>query len=145
MAFENVEGRRALSRRARRDRCPYGLVDASYGVSGPPIAPNGVQLHIWSPMGKNLRRKDRRLLWATVEVTWEDGGRRVAKAQILHVSPHGIRLEMSDALPVRRIAHIESSDLGISVNASVRHCNRAGFKFIGGLEFTGGSSWYPTS
>ena len=27
----------------------------------------------------------------------------MAKAQILDVSPHGIRLEMSDALPVRRI------------------------------------------
>ena len=64
----------------------------------------------------------------------------MAKAQILDVSPHGIRLEMSDALPVRRKAHIKSCELGSSANASVRHCNRAGVKFIVGLKFTGGSS-----
>ena len=52
---------------------------------------------------------------------------------------------MPEALPVRRIVRVKSSDLGISANASVRHCNRAGHKFIVGLEFTGGSSWYPSS
>ena len=59
------------------------------------------------------------------------------------LSKQGIQLEMPEALQVRRIAVVRSSELGISANVSVRHCNRAGSNFLVGMEFTGGT--YPVN
>ena len=88
----------------------------------------------WSP---ELRRSRRyQISDEPLEVSWLDhrGRIKTARAKVVNVSENGIALRIPEAvLPFA--VRFKSARLNLDGLGSVRHCCRAGFKYVVGLEF----------
>jgi hypothetical protein len=92
---------------------------------------------------KNLRRHRR---YGTsgddLEVSWLDkcGNMKTTRAKVLNVSEHGIAFRVPEA-GMPSLVRFKSNRFNVNGIGSVRHCYRAGFKYIVGLEFGFGLRW----
>ena len=62
----------------------------------------------------------------------------MVKAALLDISEAGLRLAVPEEIPIRTFVFIDDPTLGISTNATVRHCKRNVMKYVIGVEFSGG-------
>jgi hypothetical protein len=97
------------------------------------------------PHKGDLRRHERVLQGAPVQVSWKDrlGNEKFANAEILDVSEAGIRVKVPESLAEHTLVTLRSERLALHGRASVRSCDRQGAKYLVGLEFIGGLSWKP--
>ncbi|MFN3323094.1 MAG: PilZ domain-containing protein [Bryobacteraceae bacterium] len=96
---------------------------------------------------KELRRHPRRPIQELVPITWEEpnSGQRGARVRCTDISESGMRVEVERPLPLRTMVKVDARKLGLIGMASVRYCRQGkNFKYIVGLEFTGGMVWRPT-
>jgi len=93
----------------------------------------------------DLRRQDRFGCFQTVTVMWRDsrGEDKFTTAQALDVSPHGLRLQLPEAVPFQTCITLRAVKLGLHGRASVRHCSRSGTRFAVGVQFAGDLRWNP--
>lgn len=88
-------------------------------------------------MSQDLRRHRRVNLPSSVRVSWQDGGaEKYARGRCLDVSASGLRIEVPERIPVRTYVTVSADQPHFNANASVRHCTRAGSKYVLGLEFS---------
>jgi hypothetical protein len=87
----------------------------------------------------NLRRTERQPRLERLALSWADdsGNPSMAWGRCCDLSPDGMRVEVSDKLPVRAYVNFRSEDGKITGSGSVRYCVRTKMKNIVGLEFTG--------
>ena len=101
----------------------------------------------WSALKrKDLRRHRRYAVDSGIlQVSWLDitGAMKMARTRALNVSEGGIALELPEAAMPQSMIRFQSDKYKIRGAGAVRHCRRAGTKFIVGLEFTEGLRWTP--
>jgi PilZ domain len=88
-------------------------------------------------MSNDIRRHPRIPYPGLIRLSWQDSHPRFAQGRCLDISTSGIRMECPAPIPVRSYVVLRSDRIGLVSNASVRHCTRAGGKYILGLEFSG--------
>ena len=93
----------------------------------------------------DLRRETRHPVQGTLRILWEnsDGREVISRAQVVDVSPSGLKLRLEDKIPIRTYISCNEPKLGLCGRGSVRYCHFAKGKFDVGIEFTGGSGWRP--
>ncbi|HUA19782.1 MAG TPA: PilZ domain-containing protein [Bryobacteraceae bacterium] len=93
----------------------------------------------------DLRRQDRLNCTQTVTVMWRDsrGEDKFANVPALDVSPHGLRLQLPEAVPYQATITLRAAKLGLHGRASVVHCSRKGTRFAVGVQFAGDLRWNP--
>ena len=93
----------------------------------------------------DLRRETRHPLQGSLRILWEnsDGRERISRAQVVDVSPSGLKLRLEEKIPIRTYVSCNEPKLGLCGRGSVRYCHFAKGKFDVGIEFTGGSGWRP--
>lgn len=79
---------------------------------------------------------------AEVKITWlaADGGARFARGRCIDLSQSGMKIEVTESIPVQSRVGVECSTAGVRCTALVRHCSRSKMKWHVGLEFTTGLS-----
>lgn len=89
-------------------------------------------------MAKDIRRHPRVPFPGGIRLSWQDptGNMSFALGRCIDLSASGMRLELPVAIPVRSYVTMKTDQGGIATNASVRHCARAGGKYIVGIEFS---------
>jgi PilZ domain len=97
-----------------------------------------------SPARGNTRRHRRYQIKADeyLQVSWLDmtGGLQVKNVRALDVSEDGISIELpSPAMPLR--VQFQSDRFRITGMGAVRHCHRAGTRFVVGLQFADNLHW----
>src|SRR6266568_561327 len=101
----------------------------------------------WSALKrKDLRRHRRYAVDAGVlQVSWLDltGKMKMTRTRALNISEGGIALELPEAAQPQSMIRFQSDKYKIRGVGAVRHCRRAGTKFIVGIEFTEGLHWRP--
>src|SRR5713226_4132795 len=99
----------------------------------------------WSALKrKNLRRNRRYAVDAGIlQVSWLDlsGKMKMTRTRALDISEGGIALELPEAAAPLSLVRFQSGRFKVMGAGAVRHCRRAGSKYIVGLEFTDGLSW----
>jgi hypothetical protein len=95
----------------------------------------------------DLRRESRHPLQGNLRILWEnsDGREMISRAQVVDVSPSGLKLRLEVKIPIRTYISCNEPRLGLCGRGSVRYCNFVKGKFDVGIEFTGGSGWRPSS
>jgi len=89
-------------------------------------------------------RKDGRFAYrGKISLTWanQNGDPCALNGQCLDVSSRGIKVKVDSEIPTRTVVTVNARDLALHGSASVRACNRAGGRYIIGLEFVGGLKW----
>lgn len=89
-------------------------------------------------MARETRRHRRVSFPAIARLSWQDehGNYKFTRGRCLDVSQSGLRVELPEPMALRSYVTVQAEVLGITENASVRHCARAGGKYIVGLEFS---------
>jgi hypothetical protein len=88
---------------------------------------------------RRYARKDERLAMSgSVRLVWQDdsGFEKFVRGRCLDVSQSGLRMELPEAIPVRSYVTVKADQVGLAVNAAVRHCAPSRGKYIVGLEFS---------
>jgi hypothetical protein len=101
----------------------------------------------WSALKrKDLRHSRRYALDAGVlKISWLDvtGSMKMARTRGLNISEGGIAIELPEAALPLSLVRFQSDRFNVRGAGYVRHCRRAGSKFIVGLEFAEGLRWCP--
>jgi hypothetical protein len=101
----------------------------------------------WSALKrKDLRHHRRYALDAgTLKVSWLDlqGAMKMARTRGLNISEGGIAIELPEAALPLSLVRFQSDRFNLRGAGYVRHCHRAGAKFVVGLEFAEGLRWTP--
>ncbi|MFN7923699.1 MAG: PilZ domain-containing protein [Bryobacteraceae bacterium] len=94
-------------------------------------------------MSHDIRRHKRRLADAKVHLSWsDDHGRQIfVRGRCVDISQSGMRVAVSDQVPVRAIVNFQVEGLHFRGSATVRSCTRVGMTHHAGLEFSGGIKW----
>ncbi len=96
-------------------------------------------------MEKNngTRHSGRVPIKAQVRLAWHDEHdiNRYAQGRCLNISMTGLRMEVSDTIPVGTYVSFRIESLRFGGSASVRNVNRRGVRQSIGLEFSGGLRW----
>jgi hypothetical protein len=99
----------------------------------------------WSALKrKDLRRHRRYAVDSGVlQVFWLDmsGNMKMARTKALNISEGGMAIELPEAAAPLSLVRFESHKYKVVGSGSVRHCHRAGSKYIVGLEFSDGLHW----
>ena len=99
----------------------------------------------WSALKRKDLRRHRRYLVdsGTLQVFWLDvtGEMKMTRTRALNISEGGIAIELPTAAQPLSLVRFESDKYKVRGVGAVRHCRRAGSKFIVGLEFTEGVHW----
>jgi hypothetical protein len=93
---------------------------------------------MYPPRGREARREERYPLTCALLISWQraNGEPSTSRATCREVSPHGARVECSEALIARSNVYLSAPSYGLMGNATVRYCRRQGMKFAIGLEFS---------
>jgi hypothetical protein len=94
----------------------------------------------------DLRRTDRQVCDHNITVMWRGprGEDKFVLAKALDICESGLRLQMPEGLPRQTSLGLSAAKLGLTGNASVRHCTQMSVsKFTVGIEFTAGLRWTP--
>jgi hypothetical protein len=101
----------------------------------------------WSALKrKDLRRHRRYAVDSGVlQISWLDttGKMKMTRTRALNISEGGMAIELPEAAMPLSMIRFESHKYKIGGSGAVRHCHRAGAKFIVGFEFTEGLRWTP--
>ena len=91
------------------------------------------------PKPSGLRKDPRELLNSEVSLSWEDarGVHRLSKGKCVNISERGLRVLVSDEIPVRSYVSFRVKSLRFSGGGSVRNARRQGLRFEIGIEFSG--------
>src|SRR5438309_1573663 len=100
----------------------------------------------WSALKRKDLRRSRRYLveGATLRVAWLglNGTLKVVQnARVLNICEHGMAFELPEAGQVATRVKLQSDKHKLLGEATVKHCRRAGSKYIIGVEFTDGLRW----
>ena len=99
----------------------------------------------WSALKrKDLRHHRRYALDAGIlKVSWLDlqGAMKMTRTRGLNISEGGIAIELPEAALPLSLVRFQSDRFNVRGAGYVRHCRRAGSKFIVGLEFAEGLRW----
>jgi hypothetical protein len=90
-----------------------------------------------------LRRHDREQITGRVRISWTPPGglTQYLIGNALDISESGIRVSVTESLPIGQYVYIELERHGLRGNASVRSCIRRSVKTEMGLEFSNGLRW----
>jgi hypothetical protein len=85
----------------------------------------------------SIRGSERRAFQAMVQISWpsSSGEVKLMRAKCLDLSEEGACLECDQPLDLRMNVYLQAPAYGLLGNASVRHCQRSGVKYIVGLLF----------
>jgi hypothetical protein len=101
----------------------------------------------WSALKRKDMRHHRRyaLDAGILKVSWLDlqGGMKMARTRALNISEGGIAIELPEAALPLSLVRFQSDKFNVRGAGYVRHCRRAGAKFVVGLEFAEGLRWTP--
>jgi hypothetical protein len=91
----------------------------------------------------DIRRHKRNSFSAIARVGWQDrlGREKFLNARVFDISESGLSLQLPEAVDARCTLTLRSEKLGLHALGSVRHCARAGGRYLVGVEFTGGFRW----
>jgi len=108
-------------------------------------SPSTVIQTSWSVLKRKEMRRHRRYAVDSgiLQVAWlgADGQRKMARTRALNISEGGMAIELPEAAaPMSRI-RFESNKYKIIGSGAVRHCHRAGSRYIVGMEFCDGLRW----
>jgi len=67
----------------------------------------------------------------------------MARTRALNISESGMAIELPEAAMPMSMIRFQSEKFKLLGSGAVRHCRRAGTKYIVGLEFTDGLRWRP--
>jgi hypothetical protein len=99
----------------------------------------------WSALKrKDLRHHRRYAVDAGVlQVTWLDltGKMKMTRTRALNISEGGMCIELPEGAAPMSLVRFESSRFKVMGSAAVRHCRKAGSRYIVGLEFVEGLNW----
>ena len=99
----------------------------------------------WSALKrKNLRRNRRYAVDAGIlQVSWLDlsGKMKMTRTRALNISESGMAIELPEAAAPLSLVRFQSGRFKVMGAGAVRHCYRAGTRYIVGLEFTDGLAW----
>jgi hypothetical protein len=84
------------------------------------------------------RRHERIPYLSGVHVSWEDesGLNKYARAKGLDISAEGLRIELSEPIPVFSRLSLRADQINMGGSASVRHARRHGCKYVLGLSLS---------
>ena len=88
---------------------------------------------------KRENRRHLRVSYAgAVGISWEDerGLSKYAKAKCLDVSEGGLRIEMTEPIPVLSRLSLRADQINLGGAASVRHISSRGCKYVLGLNLS---------
>jgi hypothetical protein len=87
---------------------------------------------------KENRRHPRVLYAGAVRISWQDerGLAKYAKAKCLDLSQEGLRIEMTEPIPVLSTLLLRAEQINLGGSASVRHIASRRCKYILGLNFS---------
>ena len=101
----------------------------------------------WSALKrKDLRRHRRYAVDGSVlQVFWLDptGKMKMARTRALNISESGMALELPEAAMPMSMIRFQSERFKLLGAGAIRHCRRAGTRYIVGFEFTDGLHWRP--
>jgi len=91
---------------------------------------------------KYLRSNDRRPLQGAVRIAWPGASGAIMglRGKCLDFSENGLRVECDQALDKGTHVYLDASAFGLMGNAQVRHCRRAGLKYVIGFQFSSAAS-----
>ena len=99
----------------------------------------------WSALKRKELRRHRRYAVDTgvLQVSWLDmeGKMKMTRSRGLNISEGGMCIELPDPAAPMSLVRFQSSRFKVMGSGAVRHCRRAGSRFIVGLEFVDGLSW----
>jgi hypothetical protein len=87
------------------------------------------------------RRSPRHPTFAAIRLAWTSNFDKYAMGVCVDISRTGVRLLISDPIPVRTTVCFKSDSLALSGSGTVRHYKRQNGKYMVGLEFAGGLNW----
>ena len=90
-------------------------------------------------MSKTEIRRHRRIpYFGRVRISWEDsqGRSRYAAGRCLDISEDGLRVELSEPIPLRSNISVQAEQVKLSGSAIVKHVARQGSKYWLGLELS---------
>lgn len=84
------------------------------------------------------RRHERVVFGGWVRISWEDerGLAKYANAKCLDVSEEGLRIEMTERIPVLSRLLFRADQINLGGSASVRHVASRGCKYVLGLNLS---------
>ena len=86
---------------------------------------------------KDIRRHHRIPYVGPVRLSWEDQGRaKFIMAKCVDISETGLRVEVSEPIPIRTNLQLRAERINLGGSASVKHCVRYGAKYLLGLELS---------
>jgi len=86
---------------------------------------------------KDLRSSYRLPHSSPIDISWaESSGLKSANATLEEISVGGMRIEVSEYIPVNTMLTFRVNAIDLSGSATVRHATQRGAKFILGLELT---------
>ncbi len=87
---------------------------------------------------KENRRHPRVSYAGAVRISWQDeqGLSKFAKAKCLDLSQEGLRIEMTEPIPVLSTLLLRAEQINLGGSASVRHIASRGCKYILGVNFS---------
>jgi hypothetical protein len=101
----------------------------------------------WSALKRRDMRRHRRYAVdsGVLQVFYLDlsGKMKVARTRAINISEGGMALELPEATSLTSLIRFESNKYKVRGTGAVRHCHRAGSKYIAGIEFTDGLRWQP--
>src|SRR5229473_1985241 len=99
----------------------------------------------WSALKrKDLRRHRRYALDSSVlQIFWLDtsGKMKMTRTRALNISESGMAIELPEAAAPLSLVRFQSGRFKVLGAGAVRHCHRAGSRWVVGLEFTDGLAW----
>jgi len=90
-------------------------------------------------LSRRENRRHPRVSYAgAVRISWQDerGLSRFAKAKCLDLSQEGLRIEMTQPIPVLSTLLLRAEQINLGGSASVKHIASRGCKYILGLNFS---------
>jgi hypothetical protein len=86
---------------------------------------------------KDIRRHHRIPYVGPVRLSWEDQGRaKFVMAKCVDISETGLRVEVSEPIPVRTNLQLRAERINLGGSASVKHSVRYGSKYLLGLQLS---------
>jgi len=87
---------------------------------------------------RDIRRHERIPCTLPVRLSWSDerGGEHYARGKCRDISPDGLRIETSDAIPAQSFVNLRVEKVDVAGSGRVRYLRRAGAGNVIGLELS---------
>jgi|SRR6188472_1178839 len=87
---------------------------------------------------RDIRRHERIPCTLPVRLSWADerGGEHYARGKCRDISPDGLRIETSEAIPAQSFVNVRVERVDVAGSGRVRYLRRAGIGNVIGLELS---------